>query len=54
MARGSCVGLGDNRPNCFNIAFLAILADKSGAGLGGEDERASLGSAIAKDDAFGD
>lgn len=54
MTRRSCVGVGNNRPDGFNIALFAALVDYFGAGFRGEDECAGLGSTIAKDNAFSD
>lgn len=53
MTWGSCIGIGNDGPDGFNILFLAGLADENRARLGRENERAGLGPTITKDDALG-
>lgn len=54
VARSSCVGIGNDRPDSFNILFIATFADDFGTGLGRQNERASLGPTVTENDAFSD
>lgn len=54
MTWSSCVGVGDDRPDGFDVLLLTAFADNFGAGLRREDQCASLGPTVAEDDAFSD
>lgn len=54
MAWGSCVGIGNNGPDSFDILFIAALTDDFGTRLGGQDKCASLGPTVTENDAFSD
>lgn len=54
MAWSSCVGIGNDRPDSFDILFIAAFVDNLGTGLRGQNERAGLGPTVTENDAFGD